>query len=72
MAKRKAAKKPVPPPVDPARMTLPQAAALFTKVGGEAVTEDLLASLLAAGAPANDDGTLHLVRLAAWLSNAVR
>ena len=40
---------------------------LLTKVGGQPVTIAMLEADLAAGAPANTDGTINLVHYAAWL-----
>ncbi len=54
-------------PINPAALSLPDAAKLLTKVGGQPITEALLRADVSAGAPANADGTLNLVRYAAWL-----
>jgi hypothetical protein len=42
-------------------------ARLLSMVGGERVTEEMIRADLAAGAPANTDGTINLVHYAAWL-----
>jgi len=53
------------PPLNPNALTLADAARLLAKAGR--VTEAMLRADLAAGAPANPDGTINLVHYAAWL-----
>ena len=53
--------------INPSALTLADAAQLLTKVNGQAVTEGMLRSDLAAGAPTNADGTINLIHYAAWL-----
>jgi len=53
--------------INPAALSLPDAAKLLTKVGGHPITEASLRDDVSAGAPTNTDGTLNLVRYAAWL-----
>jgi hypothetical protein len=53
--------------LNPTSLTLADAARLLTKVGGQSVTVEVLQADLAAGAPANADGTINLVHYAAWL-----
>ena len=53
--------------LNPAALSVADAARLLSKVGGERVTEAMIRADLDAGAPSNPDGTLHLVRYAAWL-----
>jgi hypothetical protein len=53
--------------LNPNALTLPDAARVLTKAGGQPVTVEMLQRDLAAGAPANPDGTIHLVQYAAWL-----
>jgi hypothetical protein len=48
-------------------LTVADAARLLTRAGGQAVTVDMIEADLAAGAPANTDGTINLVHYAAWL-----
>lgn len=48
-------------------LTPANAARLLTRVGGQPVTVEMLQADLAAGAPANADGTINLVHYAAWL-----
>jgi hypothetical protein len=48
-------------------LTLANAALLFSKVGGQPIRVEMIQADLAAGAPANADGTLNLVHYAAWL-----
>jgi hypothetical protein len=55
------------PSLSPTSLTVPDAARLLTKVGGQPVTVAMLEADLDAGAPANADGTINLVHYAAWL-----
>jgi hypothetical protein len=55
------------PSLSPTSLTVADAARLLTKVGGQPVTTNMLEADLAAGAPANPDGTINLVHFAAWL-----
>ncbi len=55
------------PGLNPAALPVADAARLLSAVGGQAVTVDMLQADVAAGAPANADGTLNLVNYAAWL-----
>ena len=48
-------------------MTVADVARLLTKAGGHLVTIGMLEADLAAGAPANGDGTINLIHFAAWL-----
>jgi hypothetical protein len=48
-------------------LSLADAAKVLGKAGSRAVTEEMLQAHVAAGAPANADGTLNLVHYAAWL-----
>jgi len=57
--------------LNPVSLTLVEAAHLFTKASGQPVTPAMLQSDLAAGAPTNPDGTIHLVHYAAWLAREV-
>ena len=54
-------------PINPAALTIPDAARLLAKVSGRPIAEELLRRDVSAGAPTNADGTLNLVRYAAWL-----
>lgn len=54
-------------PINPGALALPDAARLLTKVSGRPIAEELLRRDVSAGAPTNADGTLNLVRYAAWL-----
>ena len=67
MSKKKAPAA-APAPGDPSRLTPAELAALLTKVGSSAITSEMIAADVAAGAPTNADGTLHLVHYAAWLA----
>jgi hypothetical protein len=55
------------PRLTPTALSLADAARLLSAVAGQAVAAELLEADLAAGAPANADGTLNLVHFAAWL-----
>lgn len=55
------------PQLNPAAMSLRDAARLLAKVGGPSITEAMLTSDVEAGAPTNPDGTINLVHYAAWL-----
>ena len=54
-------------PINPAALSPADAARLLAQASGTSVTEAMLRADLAAGAPANADGTINLVHLAAWL-----
>ena len=58
---------PEKPQLSPTAMSVRDTVRLLTKVGGEAVTEDMLQEDIRDGAPANPDGTINLVHYAAWL-----
>ncbi len=53
--------------LNPNAMSLADAARLLARVGGQAVTVEMLQADVAAGAPTNADGTINLVHYAAWL-----
>jgi hypothetical protein len=55
------------PSLNPASLTVVDAARLLTKVADQPVTADMLRADIDAGAPANADGTINLVNYAAWL-----
>jgi hypothetical protein len=54
--------------LSPTSLTPADVARLLTKVGGQPVSVDSIEADLAAGAPANVDGTINLVHYAAWLA----
>lgn len=54
-------------PLRPTALSLRDAARLLSRAGGQPVSLAMLESDLAAGAPANPDGTINLVHYAAWL-----
>jgi hypothetical protein len=56
-----------PTGLNPAALAVRDAAKLLAKVGGAPVSPAMLEADIAAGAPTNADGTLHLVTYAAWL-----
>lgn len=53
--------------INPAALSLPDAARLLAKVGGPLITERMLRDDVTTGAPTNADGTINLVHYAAWL-----
>ena len=53
--------------LNPMSLTPADAARLLTKAGGQPVPLETIQADLAAGAPANADGTINLVHYAAWL-----
>jgi hypothetical protein len=53
--------------LNPTSLAVADAARLLTRAGGQSVTIQMLETDLAAGAPVNGDGTINLVRYAAWL-----
>ena len=56
------------PTLNPSALSVTDAAKLLSKVGGERVTTAMIEADRGAGAPANPDGTIHLVHYAAWLA----
>jgi hypothetical protein len=66
-----AGKKRKPPPkVNPAALSAAELAKLLTAAGGQRVTPADVRAAISAGAPTNDDGTLHLLHFTAWLAAA--
>ena len=55
------------PRLNPAALRIEDAAKVLTRMGGKPVTADMLEADIDAGAPTNTDGTINLVRYAAWL-----
>ncbi len=53
--------------LNPNALSVANAVRLLAKVSGERVTEEMIRADLAAGAPANRDGSINLVHYAAWL-----
>jgi len=53
--------------LSPTSLTVGDTARLLTRAGGEPVSVEMIEADLAAGAPANADGTINLVHYAAWL-----
>lgn len=54
--------------MDPAALTVAQAAKVLSAVSSGAVREDMLRRHIAAGAPTTADGRINLVHYAAWLN----
>ena len=55
------------PGLNPAALSVEDAAKVLSRMGGKPVTADMLEADIDAGAPTNADGTINLVRYAAWL-----
>ena len=53
--------------LSPTSLPVADAARLLTRAGGQAISVQMIEADLAAGAPANADGTMNLVHYAAWL-----
>lgn len=53
-------------------LSLSEAARLLTGLGGHEVTIEMLQEDIARGAPCHADGSLNLVRYAAWLTREAR
>ena len=53
--------------LNPASLTPLAVSQLLSKVSGKVVTVSMIERDLAHGAPANPDGTIHLVHYGAWL-----
>ena len=58
--------------LNPAALTVADAAKILTAAGGGAVTAEMIQADIDAGAPTNADGTINLVRYAAWLNKEMR
>lgn len=54
-------------PINPAALSLADAARLLAKVGAPSIGRAMLQADLDAGAPTNADGTINLVHYAAWV-----
>lgn len=55
-------------PINPLNLSPSEAALLFSKASGKAVTEENVREAIAAGCPAEANGNLNLVHVAAWLN----
>lgn len=55
------------PRINPLALPIPDAAKLLSKAGGRVIRADQIEADIAAGAPANDDGTINLISYSAWL-----
>jgi hypothetical protein len=58
-------------PIQITALTPAQAAQLLAASGKRRITEAMVRADLEAGAPVNEDGTIHLVHYAAWLVKEV-
>ena len=56
------------PTLNPAALSLADAAKLLSAAGGQRVTIEMLQEDVAASAPTNADGSLNLLHYAAWLN----
>ncbi len=54
-------------PINPAALSLADAARLLAKVGAPSIGRAMLQADLDSGAPTNADGTINLVHYCAWL-----
>lgn len=59
-------------PRDPTALTPADLAKLLQKAGSRHASPEGIRDCLAAGAPTNGDGTIHLIHFAAWLVRAGR
>lgn len=55
------------PRLDPTALPVTYAAQMLSRVGGQRITEEMLRADIDDGAPTNANGTINLVRYAAWL-----
>ena len=55
------------PGLNPAALSIEDAAKVLSRMGGKPVTADMLQADIDAGAPTNPDGSINLVHYAAWL-----
>jgi hypothetical protein len=55
------------PSLNPAALSIADAALMLTKVSGHSVTAAMIDKDIRAGAPTNSDDTINLVHYAAWL-----
>ena len=55
------------PGLNPAAISVTDAATVLSRMGGKPVTADMLEADIDGGAPTNADGTINLVHYAAWL-----
>ena len=56
------------PSPSPMALTPAQAAKVLSAAAGRKIGEELIREDLAAGAPANADGTINILHYAAWLA----
>ena len=55
------------PQLNPMALTVTEAARALSAAAGRSVTPEMIETDVAGGAPTNPDGTINLVRYAAWL-----
>ena len=60
-----------PGPLNPAALTVAQAARLLAAASGREVTAAMVQSAIEAGAPVVSTGRVHLVDLMAWLEREI-
>jgi hypothetical protein len=59
------------PALSPTALSVADVAQLLAKLGGYAATPAMIEADLAAGAPANADGTINVLHYCAWLAREV-
>lgn len=57
--------------INPAALSIEDAAQLLTSVGGHVVTAEMITRDIQAGAPRNHDGSINIVHYGAWLTRTV-
>ena len=62
----------VNPTYDPAALAIDDLARVLSTAGGRHIPSEWLQDDVASGAPTNPDGTVNLVRYAAWLAKEAR
>ena len=58
---------PEKPSLDPAALTVEQAAGMLSAASGRTIPPETVQAAVDAGAPVGADGRIHLVELMAWL-----
>ncbi len=61
-----------PSEINPSRLSAKQAAWIFSKCGAGDFSEMQVQAAIDAGCPVNEDNTLNVVHLAAWLNQEVQ
>lgn len=58
--------------IDPTKLPPKQLVELLKKAGSKTATEALIKAHVAAGAPHNADGSIHLLHYTAWLARQAK